>query len=75
MENDWIDDPSCGNCQRLQSRFLGTNYLPILLPEAARPTASASLVLKYVERIATPGINKHPHPMPMQKACASSVCQ
>jgi hypothetical protein len=75
MENDWIDDSSCGVVRGATIEILGGSYLPILLPEAASPTASARFVLKYVERIATPGINKNPHPIPMQKACASRACQ
>lgn len=67
--------PPVGLSEACNQDFMGANYLPILLPEAASPTASARFVLKYVERIATPGMNKHPHPIPMQKACASSVCQ
>ena len=67
--------PPVGLSEGCHQDFMKANDLPILLPEAASPTASASLVLKYVERIATPGMNKHPHPIPMQKACASSACQ
>ena len=37
-------------------------------PEAARPMAVAILVEKYVDRMATPGTKRHPHPIPMQMA-------
>jgi hypothetical protein len=44
-------------------------------PDAASPIAVPILVEKYVERIATLGMNKQPVPIPIQKACARSTCQ
>jgi len=48
---------------------------PKLEPDAAIPFARAFLVEKYCGRIATEGMKRQPLPMPMQKACASIVCQ
>lgn len=49
--------------------------LPSELPEAAMPTTVAILVVKYVDKIATLGMNSAPDPIPMQNACAKRTCQ
>ena len=44
-------------------------------PATAMPTASPSLVVKYVGGTATHGTNRHPAPMPTTKPWHSSACQ
>jgi len=44
-------------------------------PEAAMPMVVAILVLKYVDRMATPGTKRHPQPIPTQIAWERRTCQ